>query len=97
MVRPCPASASYTSPSRAPAPTVAAPPATATERIGETSIPSIEERPAKQCPPLRGAARNAYRRANEIASETSAGVSQSTTACGRTSWNRAMAGLRTES
>jgi hypothetical protein len=39
----------------------------------------------------------AHRRDVEIASETSAGVSQSTTACGRTTWNRAMAGLRTES
>ena len=40
-------------------PVVAGPPATDTDRIGVTSmtIPAVEERPAKQCPPLRGTAR----------------------------------------
>lgn len=99
MVRPCPSSASYTSPSRAPAPTVAAPPETDTERIGETSmtISPAEERPAKQWPPLRVAVCSPERLANEIVSETSSGVSHSATACGWTSWYREMAGFRAES
>src|SRR5918994_1532864 len=54
MVKPCSSSASYTSPKRAPAPTVATPAETDTECFGQMSmtIPSVEERPAKQCPPL---------------------------------------------
>jgi len=75
-------------------------PETDTERIGLTSttIPSVEERPAKQCPPLQVAVRSPDRRANEIVSETSSVVLHSTTTtCGLTLWNRAMAGLRAES
>jgi hypothetical protein len=73
MVRPCSASASYTSPRRAPAPTLATPSETDTERIGEMSmtISPVEERPAKQCPPLRVVVSIAQRLASEIVSETS--------------------------
>jgi hypothetical protein len=96
MVRPCSSSESYTSPRRGPVPTVATPPEKGTERIGSTSttIPLVEEYPAKQCPPLRVAVLSPDRLANEIVSETSAGVHHCTTTCGRTSWKRAMAGLR---
>jgi hypothetical protein len=96
MVKPCSSSASYTPPRRAPAPTVATPPETDTERIGETSmmIPPVEERPAKQCPPLLVAVLSPDRLANRIVSETSAGVSHNTTARGRRLWNRMIAGLR---
>jgi hypothetical protein len=96
MVRPWSASASYTSPSRAPAPTVATPSATDTDRIGVTSmtIPGLDERPAKQWPPLRGTAGRPNRRASARASATSPAVAQNTTACGLVSWKRAMAGLR---
>jgi hypothetical protein len=63
-------------PDRRAAPTVATSPETDNERIGETSMttPVVEVRPAKQWPPLRGAAGNECRRANEITSETSSGV-----------------------
>ena len=96
MVRPWPPSASYTSPSRAPAPIVATPPVTDTDRIGVTSmtIPAPDERPAKQWPPLRGTAGRPDQRATARASATSAAVAQNTTACGLVSWKRAMAGLR---
>jgi hypothetical protein len=99
MVSSCAASASYTSPSRAPAPILAWPPSTDTERMGRvsTTIPSVEERPAKQCPPLRAAVGSPVRRASAIVSATSSGVAQRTTARGRTSWKRAMAGLRASS
>src|SRR6266540_170992 len=55
IARSCSCRASYTSPSRAPAPILARPPETDTERIGATSmtIPRVEEYPAKECPPLR--------------------------------------------
>jgi len=99
MVRSCSSSESYTAPKRAPAPTVAVPPETDTDRIGVTSTttPSVEECPAKQWPPLRAAVRSPVRRASRIVSATSVGVSHRTTAWGRTSWNRGMAGLRSES
>ena len=72
---------------------------TDTERMELMSmtIPSVEERPAKQCPPLRVAVRNLVRLANEIVVDTSSGFSHSTMARGLTSWKRAMAGLRAES
>ena len=87
------------SPSRAPAPTVAAPPETDTERIGVRSMttPWVEERPARQCPPLRAAVRSPQRLANQMVSAMSAGVLHRTTALGRTAWKRAMAGLRASS
>src|ERR671912_1974005 len=99
MVMPCPSSASYTSPRRAPAPTVAASPETDTERMDETSIttPFVEERPAKQCPPLRVITPSPDRLANEMVSRTSSGTLQSTIACGVASWKRGMAGLRADS
>jgi hypothetical protein len=56
-----------------------------------------EERPAKQCPPLRAATCTPDRRANAIVSATSSGVRQRTTAVGRTSQKRVIAGLRTRS
>ena len=98
-VRPCSSSTSYTAPSRAPAPIVATPSETETESIGETSttIPLVEERPAKQCPPLRAATWMPYRPANQIASATSAGVRHRITACGSTPWNRAICGVRASS
>jgi hypothetical protein len=78
---------------------VATPPETDTERMGETSmtIPWLEERPAKQCPPLLVAVRKPDRPASATVSATSLAVLHSTTACGRRSWNRAMNGLRTAS
>ena len=50
------------------------PSCTATVRMGPTSIstPVVEERPAKQCPPLRTASPGPDRRAIAIASATSA-------------------------
>ena len=79
-----------------PAPTVATPPETETELIGVTSttIPSVEERPAKQCPPLRRATSTPPWRANASVSATSPALSHRAMACGRTSWKRAIAGLR---
>jgi hypothetical protein len=96
IVSPCSSSASYTSPSRAPAPTVARPLDTNTDRIGLTSItmPSVDERPAKQCPPLRTATGIPSRRASAIASATSPVVAQRATARGRAPWNRGIAALR---
>src|SRR2546421_218532 len=95
MVRPCLASASYTSPSRAPAPIVATPSATDTDRIGVTSmtIPALDERPAKQWPPLRGTAWRPDRRATARASATSPAVAQNTTARGRAPPEPATAGM----
>jgi hypothetical protein len=61
------------------------------------TIPSVEDRPEKQCPQLRGTACNAYRRASEIASATSVEVSQDMMASGRVSWKRAIAGWRADS
>jgi hypothetical protein len=99
MVRPRPASESYSLPSRAPAPTVTTSPSTTTDRMGETSIrtPPVEEWPAKQCPPLRIAVGSPARLASEIVAVTSPGVAHRTTASGRTSWNRAIGGLRASS
>ena len=78
---------------------MATPPETETALIGVTSttIPELEERPAKQWPPLRIAISIPDRRANAIVSATSPGVRQSTTARGRTSWKRSIAGLRRDS
>jgi hypothetical protein len=97
IVTPCSSSASYTRPSRAPAPTVARPSDTETSSSGPTSItiPVVVERPAKQCPPLRAATGRPSAKA--IACATSSGVRHRTTACGRTSWNLAIAGLRASS
>ena len=54
--------------------------------------------PGETVPPLQVAVRSPDRRANEIVSETSSVVLHSTTTtCGLTLWNRAMAGLRAES
>jgi len=61
------------------------------------TIPSVEEWPAKQWPPLRGTADTPDSRANRIVSATSAGAAHRTTAAGRMSWKRAMAGRRTVS
>jgi hypothetical protein len=74
-------------------------PDTDTASIGVTSstIPSVEERPAKQWPPLRGAARTPQRRANASVSATSSAFSHRTIACGRMSRNRASAGVRADS
>jgi hypothetical protein len=82
-----------------PAPTVTTPASTAMERIGVTliTIPAVEERPAKQCPPLRIAVGRPRRRASASVSATSAGDAHSTTAAGRMSWKRAIAGRRTAS
>src|SRR5215472_5228584 len=54
-VTPCSYSASYSSPSRAPAPTAAIRSLTSTQLIGVTSIiiPSVAERPATEWPPHR--------------------------------------------
>ena len=78
---------------------MALPSATATVPMGATSItmPVVDERPAKQCPPLRTATGRPASRANAIAAATSAAVRQRTTAAGRVSWKRAMAGLRASS
>lgn len=82
-----------------PAPTVATPPATDTESIGETSMssPVVDERPAKQWPPLRTATGSPDRRACASAAATSSGLAQRAMACGRISWKRASAGLRAAS
>ncbi len=71
------------------------PPDTVTASIGPTSIttPALVERPAKQCPPLRATA--GIPKASVAA--TSSGVRQRTTAAGRTSWKRAIAGRRAAS
>jgi hypothetical protein len=76
IVRPCAASASYSSPSRAPAPTVTAPSATVTALIGATSrtMPRLDEPPAKQWPPLRAVTAASERRASASASATSPGA-----------------------
>jgi hypothetical protein len=69
------------------------------EDMGETSItiPSVDERPAKQWPPLRGTTWRPIRRAKASVSETSVGVVHRTTACGRR-WSKvAIAGRRTAS
>ena len=68
-----------------PAPTVATAPSTETELIGVTSmtIPGVEERPAKQCPPLRAATWMPAPLANARVSATSLAPAQSTTARGR--------------
>jgi hypothetical protein len=52
--------------------------ATDTERIGLTSIkiPRVDERPAKQCPPLRTDVSIPKRRESTIVSATSAGTPQ---------------------
>jgi hypothetical protein len=86
-------------PSRAPAPTEAIPSLTSTRLIGVTSmtIPSVTERPATEWPPHRIDTGSPARRANPIAAGASAGVRHLTTAAGLTSWNRAIAGLRTTS
>ena len=99
IVRPCSASASYSGPSVAPAPTVTAPSATLTAFIGPTSRtrPGLEEPPSKQWPPLRAVTAMSDRRATATASTTSSGVRQRTTAAGRTSQKRAIAGLRDDS
>jgi hypothetical protein len=60
-------------------------------------MPSVEERPAKQWPPLRVTVRKPKRFANEIDSETSSGVSHSTTAHGYMSRKFAVAGFRVDS
>jgi hypothetical protein len=68
-----------------------------TDRMGPTSIrmPEVDERPAKQCPPLRATVGIPSRRASAIVSTRSSGTLQSTAARGRTSSNCAQAGLRT--
>ena len=86
-------------PSRTPAPT--SPPSRRrppTPSIGATSIstPPVDERPAKQCPPLRGRERPAAA-ASASASATSAAVAQRATAAGRASSKRASAGRRAAS
>ena len=99
IATPCGSSASYTSPSRAPAPIVATPSPTTTPLIGATSIsiPSVDERPAKQCPPERTASSSPPMRANAIASATSAAVVQRAITCGRTWWKSPIGGRRTAS
>ena len=93
------ASRSSISPRRAPAPTVAIPSDSPTELIALRSItsPRLAERPAKQCPPPRGATSKSRRRATASDSATSVGVLQRTTASGRTFSYCAHAGLRTDS
>ena len=93
------ASASYTGPSSAPAPVVTWSPCTWTASIGPTSTsrPGVDERPAKQCPPLRGAIGSPCARATASVSATSSGVRQRTTAAGRASRKRASGGLRADS
>jgi hypothetical protein len=73
---------------------VATRPATVTDRIGvtSTSMPMVEEWPAKLCPPLRAASLRPCRRANEIASATSSRFAQDRMAAGRRSWKRALNG-----
>ena len=70
---------------------------TATPSIGATSIstPPVDERPAKQCPPLRTA--SGRPRASASASATSVAVAQRAIAAGRTSAKRASAGRRAAS
>jgi hypothetical protein len=65
---------------------VATSPDRVTERIGVTSItiPVLEERPAKQCPPLRVAVGNPDRAASATVSATSLALLHRTTACGST-------------
>ena len=67
--------------------------------MGVTSmrIPSVEERPATEWPPLRVAISNPKRRANATASATSACVAASTIAAGLTFSKRTIAGFRTVS
>ena len=60
------------------------------------TIPGVEERPAKQWPPLRTAVGRTVARAKAIVAATSAGFAQRTTALGITSWKRAIAALRTD-
>ena len=81
---PYPCSASPSGPSRVPAPTVAVPSDTETAFIGLTSIrmPSVEDRPAKQCPPLRATTGRPRCRAYPIAAATSPLDPQRTTPAG---------------
>jgi len=61
------------------------------------TMPSEDERPAKQWPPLRTASGSRARRANAIASATSCGLVQRTIACGRMLSNWPIAGLLSRS
>jgi hypothetical protein len=78
---------------------VAIRPLTEMRLIGVTSmtIPWVAERPATEWPPHRIDTGSPARCANPIAAEASAGVRHRTMAVGRTSWNRAIAGLHTAS
>jgi hypothetical protein len=78
---------------------VATPSFTETEFIGVTSItiPSLEDRPAQECPPLRVAVGSPERTASLSVSATSSALAHRTTACGRTPWKRASKGFRTAS
>src|SRR5215216_2227170 len=60
-------------------------------------IPSVDERPETECPPLRVAVCNPQWRASAIASATSAGVLHSTIAAGLTFSKRTIGGLGTGS
>ena len=87
-VRPCACSAAYTGPRRAPAPIVATPSA-ATEMPSRpdrsSTIPSVDDLPAKQCPPPRGAIRFPVEVAYVREPTTSETERHDTTSRGRTS------------
>jgi hypothetical protein len=59
--------------------------------------PSVEERPATECPPLRIAVGRRSPRATARVAATSVGVAHRTTAAGRRCSKRAITGLRTDS
>jgi hypothetical protein len=82
-----------------PAPTVATPSQSDSERSGVTSMTTspAEDRPAKQWPPQRGVVRSPNRRANLIVRATSLVVAARTTARGPLPWKRASAGLAASS
>src|SRR3954469_4558697 len=61
------------------------------------SSPSVDERPPKQCPPLRAATGSPPRRASVSASATSAAPRQRAMACGRRSSSSGIGGLRAAS
>src|SRR4051812_45545996 len=82
-------------PSRAPAPMVAKWPSSSTWCMGSTTIsrPVVDDRPAKQCPPLRTAISRPRSRASAIASATSSALAQRRVTAGVMCANRGSASI----
>src|SRR5215211_4285135 len=86
-------------PSVAPAPTVTTPALTemSLRALTSMSTPVVDDRPAKQCPPLRTATPSPSRLASASASTTSAVLVHRAIAAGLTSANRGICGCRAAS